>query len=100
MPHDLTTAPTNPTPRWPSGYIEALRKAGAQERTIPFSICQPRTILPCLHSGTCHEPMPLTHNGACYGEARPAVKTPLAVAEPPNNRGAQGTRHLPIRTGV
>jgi len=38
MPHDLTTAPANPTPKWPIGYIEALREAGAQEKTIPFCI--------------------------------------------------------------
>lgn len=38
MPHDLTTAPANPAPKWPVGYIEALREAGAQEKTIPFCI--------------------------------------------------------------
>jgi hypothetical protein len=38
MPHGLTTAPANPAPQWPSGYIEALREAGAQEKAIPFCI--------------------------------------------------------------
>jgi integron integrase len=38
MPHGLTTAPTNPAPQWPSGYIEALREVGAQEKAIPFCI--------------------------------------------------------------
>jgi hypothetical protein len=32
MPHGLTTVPANPAPQWPSGYIEALREAGAQEK--------------------------------------------------------------------
>ncbi len=38
MPHGLTTAPTNPAPQWPSGYIDALQEAGAQEKAIPFFI--------------------------------------------------------------
>jgi len=38
MPHGLTTAPANPAPRWPAGYIEALREVGAQEKAIPFCI--------------------------------------------------------------
>jgi integron integrase len=38
MPHGLTTAPVNPTPQWPAGYVEALREAGAQEKAIPFCI--------------------------------------------------------------
>jgi hypothetical protein len=38
MPHGLTTAPANPAPRWPSGYVEALREVGAQEKAIPFCI--------------------------------------------------------------
>ncbi len=38
MPHGLTTAPANPAPQWPSGYIEALREMGAQEKAIPFCI--------------------------------------------------------------
>jgi hypothetical protein len=38
MPHGLTTAPADPAPQWPSGYIEALREAGAQEKTIPLCI--------------------------------------------------------------
>ena len=38
MPHSLTTAPLNPEPRWPAGYVEVLREAGAQEKTIPFCL--------------------------------------------------------------
>ena len=38
MPQSLITAPLNPSPRWPSGYVEALRDAGAQEKTIPVCI--------------------------------------------------------------
>ena len=38
MPQGLTTAPTNPAPRRPAGYIEALRAVAAQEKTIPFCI--------------------------------------------------------------
>ena len=38
MPHGLTTAPVNPAPQWPAGYVEALREAGAQEKAIPFCI--------------------------------------------------------------
>ena len=36
MPQGLTTAPINPAPPWPLGYIEALREMGAQEKAIPF----------------------------------------------------------------
>lgn len=38
MPHGLTTAPANDAPQWPSGYVDALREAGAQEKAIPFCI--------------------------------------------------------------
>ena len=38
MPQTLTAAPLNPSPRWPSGYVEVLREAGAQEKTIPFCL--------------------------------------------------------------
>lgn len=38
MSQDLTSAPANPVPQWPSGYIEALREMGAQEEMIPFCI--------------------------------------------------------------
>jgi hypothetical protein len=31
-------APVNPAPRWPAGYIEALREAGAKEKTIPYCL--------------------------------------------------------------
>lgn len=34
----LTTAPMNSAPKWPEGYVEVLREAGAQEKTIPFCI--------------------------------------------------------------
>jgi hypothetical protein len=31
-------APVNAEPRWPAGYIEVLREAGAQEKTIPHCL--------------------------------------------------------------
>ncbi len=31
-------APLNPNPKWPEGYIEALRNAGAQEKYIPYCL--------------------------------------------------------------
>ena len=31
-------APVNSEPKWPEGYVEALREAGAHEKTIPFCI--------------------------------------------------------------
>jgi len=31
-------APLDPQPRWPEGYIAALREAGAQEKTIPYCV--------------------------------------------------------------
>ena len=31
-------APMNPEPKWPEGYVAALREAGAQEKTIPFCL--------------------------------------------------------------
>lgn len=34
----LVVAPVNDNPRWPQGYVEALRRAGAQEKTIPYCI--------------------------------------------------------------
>ncbi len=40
MHHDgiLTTAPLNPEPQWPKGYEEALREAGAKEKSIPYCV--------------------------------------------------------------
>jgi integron integrase len=40
MRHDglRVAAPTDPDPRWPEGYLAALREAGAQEKTIPYCI--------------------------------------------------------------
>jgi integron integrase len=32
------TAPTNPEPKWPEGYVAVLREAGAKEITIPFCV--------------------------------------------------------------
>ncbi len=32
------TAPNDPDPRWPEGYVAVLRVAGAQEKTIPYCI--------------------------------------------------------------
>ena len=32
------TAPKDPTPKWPEGYLAVLREAGAQEKNIPFCI--------------------------------------------------------------
>ena len=31
-------APLNAEPRWPAGYVEVLRQAGAQEKTIPYCL--------------------------------------------------------------
>ncbi len=39
----LTVAPTDPAPRWPTGYEAVLREAGAQEKTIPYCIRWVRT---------------------------------------------------------
>lgn len=33
-----TTAPFDPDPEWPQGYIEALRQAGAHEKNIPYCV--------------------------------------------------------------
>ena len=38
MPHGLTTAPVNSGPPRPSGYIEAFREMGAQEKAIPYCV--------------------------------------------------------------
>lgn len=32
------TAPNDPDPRWPEGYVAVLRAAGAKEKTIPCCI--------------------------------------------------------------
>ena len=45
IPQSRTTAPVDPTPKWPSGYTEALREVGAQEKTIPFCIRWVRSFL-------------------------------------------------------
>lgn len=31
-------APLNAEPRWPAGYIEVLRQAGAKDKTVPFCL--------------------------------------------------------------
>jgi hypothetical protein len=38
MPQGLTTVPLNPSSGCPSGHVEVLRDAGAQEKTIPFCL--------------------------------------------------------------
>jgi hypothetical protein len=32
------TAPTDPSPKWPDGYVAVLREAGAQEKNIPYCV--------------------------------------------------------------
>ena len=32
------TAPNNPDPQWPSGYVAVLREAGAKENNIPYCL--------------------------------------------------------------
>ncbi len=32
------TAPNDPDPRWPDGYVAVLREAGAQEKAIPYCV--------------------------------------------------------------
>lgn len=36
--HQRVVAPRDDAPRWPEGYIEVLREAGAQERAIPYCL--------------------------------------------------------------
>jgi len=43
----LTTAPLDLDPRWPDGYVEALRQAGAQEKTIPYCVLWVRKFFAC-----------------------------------------------------
>ena len=38
QPELQTTAPLDPDPKWPQGYIDALRLAGAQEKNIPYCV--------------------------------------------------------------
>ena len=38
QPQPQTTAPLDPDPKWPDGYIEALRRAGAHEKNIPYCV--------------------------------------------------------------
>ena len=33
-----TTEPLNSNPKWPEGYIDALRQAGAHEKNIPYCV--------------------------------------------------------------
>lgn len=34
----VVVAPMDPEPKWPEGYVEVLREAGAKEVTIPFCV--------------------------------------------------------------
>lgn len=45
MPHTgpMVVAPMVPEPRWPDGYVAALREAGAQEKSIPYCIAWVRS---------------------------------------------------------
>jgi hypothetical protein len=36
-------APRNDNPRWPQGYVEVLREAGAIEKSIPFHVAWVRS---------------------------------------------------------
>jgi len=40
MPQDglCVTAPTDPSPKWPDGYVAVLREAGAKEKNIPYCV--------------------------------------------------------------
>ena len=40
MPQDslCVTAPTDPSPKWPDGYVAVLREAGAKEKSIPYCV--------------------------------------------------------------
>ena len=38
QPQPQTPAPLDPDPKWPDGYIEALRRAGAHEKNIPYCV--------------------------------------------------------------
>ncbi len=38
QPQPQTTAPLDTDPKWPDGYIEALRRAGAHEKNIPYCV--------------------------------------------------------------
>ncbi len=38
QPQPQTTAPLDPDPKWPDCYIEALRRAGAHEKNIPYCV--------------------------------------------------------------
>jgi len=38
QPGFQTTAPLDPEPKWPDGYIDVLRRAGAQEKNIPYCV--------------------------------------------------------------
>lgn len=37
-PEFQTTSPLDPDPKWPQGYIDVLRRAGAQEKNIPYCV--------------------------------------------------------------
>ena len=38
QPELQTTAPLDPDPTWPDGYVEVLRQEGAHEKTIPYCV--------------------------------------------------------------
>ena len=38
QPQPQTPAPLDPDPKWPDGYIEALRRAGSHEKNIPYCV--------------------------------------------------------------
>ncbi len=47
----LVTAPNDPDPEWPDGYVAVLREAGAKEKNIPYCVgwvrCRPARSVPC-----------------------------------------------------
>jgi integron integrase len=67
-------APLNLQPRWPEGYIDILREAGAQERTIPHCIAWVRRFF-AKHPGRRHRDLGRTEIEAFLTETaqRPGV---------------------------
>lgn len=111
QPELQTTAPLDPDPKWPEGYIEALRQAGAHEKNIPLSprtdgddatAFDPTPSSDCITDQPSH---PFLDNVKVYEKQSPDVKCvsapvgrPLPAPCPPPGSDPAGVGPPPVRT--
>ena len=82
-----TAAPVTAEPRWPSGCVQDLREAGAQEKTIPYGLYYEQS---CGIALDLRPDVPAAH--ARPPTAAPAIPPAPPVRQPP----AAGASHSPM----